>query len=206
MPSFDFEELSDAPLLRDAIYEGGPTQDFKYDPIPVLMKGSNVAGFRKKKHYAVLYTSGVEPNWPDNIDVASRTFTYHGDRRNADGDLHSTPGNKFLETQYQLYTSAQREQLLPTFIFRKANSRTPRAVQFIGLAAFGSSYVTASEVLSTYWCKVDDKQFLNYRVVYTILAEMFISRAWINDLLNGFLLTPNTPPLYRNFVETGMYG
>ena len=205
MPSFRFEELADAHLIRDAIYEGGPTQDVRYDPIPVLLKGGNVAGFRKKNHYAVLYTSGVEPNWPDRYDAVTKRFVYHGDRRNAEGDLHSKPGNKFLEAQYQFYASAQREQLLPTFIFKKAKSITPRAVQLLGLAAFGAAQVPASDVLSTYWCNVDGTQFLNYRVVYTILDEVFISRAWINDLLSGLVLTANTPKSYRTFVETGVY-
>jgi hypothetical protein len=96
MQRFSFEKLTDAHFVRNAIYEGGPTQDFKYDSIPILVKGSNVAGFRKKKHYAVLYTSGVEPNWPDNYDDVTCRFTYHGDRRSETGDLYSTPGNRFL--------------------------------------------------------------------------------------------------------------
>lgn len=205
MPRFTFDELENAHLIRNAIYEGGPTQDFKYDPIPVLVKGSNVAGFRKKKHYAVLYTSGVEPNWPDDYDVTSSRFTYHGDRRSDKGDLHSTPGNRFLAAQYQLYVARNRVDLLPTFIFRKVDGYTPRAVQFLGLAVWGGVNISDSDVLSTYWCRLDNSQFVNYRVIYTILNEEFISRQWINDLLNGVVLSENTPIMYRQYVELGVY-
>lgn len=205
MPRFLFEELENAHLVRNAIYDGGPTQDFRYDPIPVLMKGSNVAGFRKKKHYAVLYTSGIEPNWPDQYDEVSRRFVYHGDRRSEKGDLHSTPGNRFLDVQYQLFMTQQRGKLLPTFIFRKIEGYSPRAVQFLGLAVWGGVGVSNSDVLSTYWCRVDNRQFLNYRVIYTILNEDFISRSWINDLLNDTVISTNTPTSYKNFVEVGGY-
>lgn len=200
-----FEELENAHLVRNAIYDSGPTQDFKYDPIPVLMKGGNVAGFRKKKHYAVLYTSGIEPNWPDQYDEISRRFTYHGDRRSEKGDLHSTPGNRFLDAQYQLFITQQRVKLLPTFIFRKIEGYSPRAVQFLGLAAWGGVGISNSDVLSTYWCRVDNRQFLNYRVTYTILNEEFISRNWINDLLNDMVISENIPTSYKKFVETGEY-
>lgn len=205
MPRFLFEELADAHLVKNAIYEGGPTSDLKYDPIPVLMRGSNVAGFRKKRHYTVLYTSGIEPNWPDYYDEVRSKFIYHGDRRSEKGDLHSTPGNRFLDSQYQLFVMKKRSALLPTFIFRKIEGYSPRAVQFLGLAVIGGQGMNDSEVLSTYWCKLGDRQFLNYRVVYTILKVDFVSRKWINDLLNDDAMSLYMPDSYKKFVDFGIY-
>ena len=205
MPTFSFDELPTAHLIRNAIYEGGPTKDFSDDPIPPLVKGKNVGGFRKTGPYAVLYTNGIEPNWPDELSIDKRQFIYHGDRRKPDGDLHSTPGNRFLEAQYQFLSTKQRAKLLPTFIFQKANGSTPRAVQFLGLAIFGAANIPDSDVLSTYWCRLNDQKFLNYRVIYTILNEEFVSREWLTDVLNSTLLTVNTPVSYRKFVEGGEY-
>jgi hypothetical protein len=38
----------------------------------------------------VLYTSGAEPDWPDELDPYTGTFTYFGDNRSPGRELHDT--------------------------------------------------------------------------------------------------------------------
>jgi Restriction endonuclease AspBHI N-terminal len=58
------------------------------DPIDRLTGTGNAGGFRirnssARNHqaYGVLFSSGADPDWPDILDEATSTFTYHGDQR-----------------------------------------------------------------------------------------------------------------------------
>jgi len=46
---FTFEELGEAPLIIDAIYEGGKKGSFDDDPISKVLKVGNQADFRPAK-------------------------------------------------------------------------------------------------------------------------------------------------------------
>ena len=41
--------------------------------------------------FAVLYTSGNDPDWPDTLDTETGLFTYYGDNKTAGRALEDTP-------------------------------------------------------------------------------------------------------------------
>lgn len=105
MKRFHFDELGRAPLIIDAIYEGGSEKNVKDDPISRLLPGTgNLGGFRvasqaklgctyfqrrKCPAYVVLYTSKEEIEWPDYLDHTTGQFTYYGDNREPGHELPS---------------------------------------------------------------------------------------------------------------------
>jgi hypothetical protein len=88
-----FTELHDAEPTVDHVYEGGRAGNIGDDPIGALIhkvgeqRGvGNQGGFREAKssqgpRLVVLYTSGEEPDWPDELDAYEGTFVYYGDTR-----------------------------------------------------------------------------------------------------------------------------
>src|SRR3954453_13873542 len=78
---FSFGGLAQAPLVVDAVYEGGRAGTKADDPLAKLVPGcGNAGGFRpvgsKLKdplrlvvlRLVVLFTSGAHPDWPDALD------------------------------------------------------------------------------------------------------------------------------------------
>ena len=69
-----FDDLGTADLVVDAVYEGGTRGNAADDPISRLLPGSgNQGGFRAAgrgddKTFVVLYTSGEDSDWPDQLD------------------------------------------------------------------------------------------------------------------------------------------
>lgn len=65
---FKFDDLKNAPLIVDAIYEGGNVGNISDDPFSRLFDGiGNLGGFRvaynlitRKPAFIILYTSGQE--------------------------------------------------------------------------------------------------------------------------------------------------
>ena len=74
-----FEKLPTSDLHLDAVYLGGDQKNVKDDPLDPLVPGvGNQGGFRyvgspwkKTVRLSVLYTSGVEVDWPDSLDPLS---------------------------------------------------------------------------------------------------------------------------------------
>ena len=91
----DFRWLSDADLVVELVYEGGRRGTVADDPLAVLLPVGNQGGFRYRGSptrgdvkLVVLYTSGHNVDWPDELDVTTGTFTYYGDNRDPGSDLH----------------------------------------------------------------------------------------------------------------------
>jgi len=90
------EDLADADLIIDAVYEGGSAGHAADDPISKLLKGSgNQGGFRAagrgdQKKFVVLYTSGEDKDWPDRLDLNTGQFVYYGDNKTPGHELHDT--------------------------------------------------------------------------------------------------------------------
>ena len=113
----EFEFLSTADLIVDAIYEG--KSQHASDPISKLLPGcGNMGGFRlagkgQDKQFVSLFTTGQERDWPDRIDLNTGQFTYYGDNRTPGHELHETPlgGNRVLRRVFELLHSSppQRE-------------------------------------------------------------------------------------------------
>lgn len=106
-----FEDCSNANLIVDAVYEGGSAGNAGDDPISRLLPGAgNQGGFRAAgsgadKKFVVLYTSGADPDWPDELDASTGQFTYYGDNKRPGHDLHDTArgGNALLRHAFGLH-------------------------------------------------------------------------------------------------------
>src|SRR3954453_7784590 len=130
---FSFEGLAQAPLVVDAVYEGGSAGTKADDPLAKLVPGcGNAGGFRpvgsKLKdtlRLVVLFTSGAHPDWPDALDRETGLFTYFGDNRKPGKSLLNTPraGNAILEWSFAKARGsfADRLRVPPFFVFAKAN-------------------------------------------------------------------------------------
>src|SRR4051794_28913431 len=109
-PHVAFEDLASADLVVDAVYAGGTKGNTRDEPIARLIKGvGNQGGIRtagsptrQEVRLAVLYTTGMEVDWPDDLDLETGTFTYYGDNRRPGRDLHRTSkgGNAVLRDAF----------------------------------------------------------------------------------------------------------
>jgi Restriction endonuclease AspBHI N-terminal len=90
-----FEDLGSTDLIVDAIYDG-KDNSLASDPISRLLPGcGNMGGFRlagtgQDKQFVALFTTGLEKDWPDRIDLNTGQFTYYGDNRTPGHELHTT--------------------------------------------------------------------------------------------------------------------
>ena len=84
--SISFENLEDADLIVDCVYEGGTNKNMSDEVLHRLLpKCGTSSGFRKvsrnydhkKMAYVVLYTSMSELEWPDYLDKETGIFRYY---------------------------------------------------------------------------------------------------------------------------------
>ena len=209
---FSFDELKDADLIVDAVYKGGNFKDVRDDPLCKLMGCSNQGGFRivgnsetSEYKFAVLYSTLLDPDWPDGLDLENGLFVYYGDNKKPGHELHDTPkkGNKLLRFCFeQIHNKPpNRDRVPPFFVFTKGAQG--RDVIFNGLAVCGSQMTKPTEDLIAIWKSSNGRRFQNYRAVFTILNVPFISRVWINDLFAGKSLSENCPKAWRIWIESG---
>lgn len=157
----EFERLAAADLVLDCIYRGGAAGNASDDPLSKLLPGvGNQGGFRThgrtmtdSAKFVVLYTSGVEPDWPDALDPFTGAFTYFGDNRSPGRELHDTPkkGNLLLSRAFERAHGGRsgRDRVPPFLLFDKPG--TGRDVRFRGLLAPGSDRVSGEEDLVAVW-------------------------------------------------------
>lgn len=109
MDAIPFASLAAADLTLEAEYCGGTAGSVADDPIAVLLPVGNQGGFRYNGSPAggtvrlvVLYSSGVNPDWPDQLDPQNGTYTYYGDNRKPGQPLHKTQrlGNEILRATF----------------------------------------------------------------------------------------------------------
>lgn len=195
MKIYTFTELSNADLIIDAVYEGGNSGNAGDDPISKLIQGiGNMGGFRlagagTSKKLIVLYTSMEDGDWPDTLDTSKGQFIYYGDNKHPGHAIHDTPkkGNALLKI---LFDSIHNETLPrtlvpPIFIFVKYPTiGSSRSVQFKGLAVPGYPGLSATDDLVAVWKTTNGQRFQNYRAIFTILNIPFVSRTWMNSILN----------------------
>lgn len=192
--TISFDELDNADLTVEAIYLGGVQKNMGDDPLARLLPVGNQGGFRyrgspKKKsvQLVVLYTSGAEIDWPDNLDPQTAIFTYYGDNREPGRDLHDTArdGNLLLRNVFEAShgNASDRAAVPPFFLFERASPG--RAVRFRGLLAPGSATLSADDDLNAVWRNKHGLRFQNYRAKFCVLDAPNVSRQWINDLCAG---------------------
>lgn len=103
---FEFNELSDAKLIVDAIYKGGRAGNAADEPLTKIFNVGVSGGFRIHGSvepwdikYVVLYSSMDNLDWPDYLDLRNGLFFYFGDNKIPGNDLHDTnrKGNLILK-------------------------------------------------------------------------------------------------------------
>jgi hypothetical protein len=210
-----FDQLSDCDLVLERVYKGGAAGNTADDPLGRLLPGvGNQGGFRPMGRLSrdavrlvVLYTSGAEPDWPDELDPYTGAFTYFGDNRSPGRELHDTPkrGNLLLRTVFERAHTGQagRARVPPFLLFDKPG--TGRDVRFRGLLAPGSDRTSGEEDLVAVWRTTKGQRFQNYRARFTVLDAGSVTRSWIKELAAGEPLGPGCPPAWRSWVETGRY-
>ncbi len=128
-----FDQLTNADLLVERIYEGGRAGTVGDDPLAKLLPVGNQGGFRYKGSPAagrvrlvVLYTTGTEPSWPDVLDPYTGSFAYWGDNRSAGAGLRDTQrqGNRLLEHMFDRAAAGHvaRGSVCPVLLFEKAGT------------------------------------------------------------------------------------
>ncbi len=208
-PVISFENLADADLIVDAIYEGGRTGNFSDEPLARLLPVGNQGGFRYKLvdgrvALVVLYTTGGEVDWPDRLDPELGELTYFGDNRQPGSELHDTSrgGNRLLRDHFTwAYGTEDERKLVPPYLlFEKFGSG--RDVRFRGLLVPGSVRLRQSEDLVAVWRHIGGSRFQNYRATFTLIASPVLSRSWIRDILAGDALGNPCPPEWRTWVRS----
>jgi len=93
----DFQWLAGTDLTVECVYQGGKRGNAADDPLAALLPVGNQGGFRYfgsptkgTVKLVVLYTSGQNVDWPDELDPATGTFTDYGDNRTPGRELHDT--------------------------------------------------------------------------------------------------------------------
>jgi len=207
---FKFEELENADLVVDAIYEGGRSGNAGDDPLTKLLSVGNQGGFRQKGSleqliYCVLYSDLTNNDWPDELDYEMGQFIYFGDNRTPGQQLHDTSkkGNLILKNVFDDLHLNKRQKIPPFFIFTKTEAKG-RSVTFRGLGVPGSSQLSQTDDLVAIWKSIEGSRFQNYRSVFTILNEPVIKRSWLNSL-NSKSDAASIPESYRLWIEGGKY-
>ncbi len=207
---FRFDELDNADLVIDAIYEGGTSGNAGDDPISRLMGCGNQGGFRQKGSlddikYCVLYSELSNREWPDELNSERGQFIYFGDNKKPGHQLHETnkKGNLILKNAFDFLHLSNRNKIAPFFIFTKV-AGAGRAVSFRGLAVPGASNIAQTDDLVAVWKSIDGERFQNYRAVFTILNESVIKREWIAALQKGGA-TQDVPPTFSKWAIGGKY-
>ena len=209
-----FEDLADADLLVDAIYESNHDGQLTGEPIVKLLPGTgNMGGFRlcgkgEKRNWVVLFTTGRNKDWPDIFDPNLGKFTYYGDNKTPGHELHETKGNKVLKHAFtHIHTDdADRSKVPPFFIFeRRATANGTRSVQFKGLAVPGYPGLSATEDLVAIWKSSQGQRFQNYKAVFTILDTSNIKREWLRAIAKGERNSVTAPEAWTRWVKTGKY-
>lgn len=213
-PTVAFTDLPTADLHVGTRYLGGETTTFDSNALSKLLPVGNQGGIRfagsptkGTVRLCVLYTTGAEQEWPNEIDSSTGVLTYYGDNRSPGKDLHDTSrgGNLLLRDAFAASQgSAQdRLQVPPFLLFEKA---TPgRSVRFRGLVVPGVGTATSGEDLVVEPREKDGQKFYNYRASLTILDTNEVLRAWLDAVLAGEpTTTAGCPRAWQDWVETGI--
>lgn len=213
-----FANLQTSDLTLETVYLGGNQGNMGDDPIARLLPGAgNQGGFRplgsvlkKSVRAAVLYTTGEEIDWPDNLDPQTGIFTYYGDNKEPGrADLHDTSrnGNLLLRNTFEAAhaNAVARALVPPVLLFEKA--APGRAVRFRGLLAPGAATLGADDDLTAIWRSKKGQRFQNYQAKFTVLNTGRVTRAWFDDLVGGTAPTksPHCPDSWRGWVESRSY-
>jgi hypothetical protein len=213
---FPFDQLPTCDLVVDAIYEGGAAGHAGDDPIQRLLPGAgNSGGFRgpgtgPKRRFVVLYSSGEDGDWPDELDPNTGQFVYFGDNKRPGRLLHDPlcKGNSILKYAFENAhgNSDGRALVCPFLVFiKRPTENSSRSVQFKGLAVPGFPGHSMTEDLVAIWKSTSGQRFQNYRSVFTILDAAVVERRWLNTLSSSVASLETAPVAWRKWVTSGKF-
>ncbi|MEJ5040853.1 restriction endonuclease [Pseudomonas sp. B21-036] len=210
---FSLSELEGADLLIDACYAGSRKGNAGDEPLTHLLKVSNEGGFRirGKRDDPLLITlvsSLQDPDWPDELDLSTGTFTYYGDNKEPGRKLDQTKryGNNLLELIFESLHSGQRERIPPILVFTKAGNYRDKI--FRGLVVPGTIGSTHNDDLISVWHTSEGQRFQNYRATFTILDISKIPRAWLSDIINHSIRgidSKHAPKEWIDWTKSGRF-
>ncbi|MBM9838704.1 hypothetical protein JO861_19340 [Rhodococcus hoagii] len=208
--TIQFDRLTGADLHVGAIYLGGTEGNAADDPLAKLLPVGNQGGFRphgspkrKTVRLSVLYTSGAEKEWPDELDAGTGVFTYYGDNRKPGRDLLKTTrgGNILLRDTFDSARRGQEGRLSvpPFLLFEKAG--LGRGVRFVGLLAPHDPTPSVEDGLTIVRHRTKGQEFENFRARFTVLETKVVRHAWLKELLSGAATTgAECPDEWREWV------
>ena len=211
-------------LYVDAIYKADPHKgNMAAEVLSKLLGVKNQGGFRyrgktESPDLVVLFSSGEDIYWRDEIDNSLGLYLYYGDNNTPGRDLHKTNlhGNEILRYIFELAASDDvnaRRKIPPVLVFSKAGGRD---VKFLGLAVPGIKGKPMKDWLTAVWgCTVEGDRFQNYKAFFTILntssgsaAETGygINLAWLNDIENGKAYDSEYAPIeWKKYIKQKKY-
>ncbi len=211
-------------LYVDAIYKADPLKkNTSAEVLSKLMGVKNQGGFRYKgntasPHFVILFTSGEDIYWRDELDSSLGVLLYYGDNKTPGCDLHKTNlhGNEILRYIFELSSSDDlnlRKKIPPVFVFRKSSGRD---VKFLGLAVPGIKGKPKKDWLTAVWgCNKNGDRFQNYKSFFTILNThdgsqeekgFGINLAWLNDIESGKAYESMYCPIeWKKYIENKNY-
>lgn len=219
MKKYRFNELKEAPLIIDAIYQSGAEKNIKGEPLHVLLpRTSNQGGFRithrqdnmRLPAYVVIYTSLEELEWPDYLDSETGVFRYYGDNRKPGSELHATrkKGNSLLKDVFSWLNSTEEISKIPPFLIFKKTGES-RDVQFLGLAVPGNKNIPPDRDLISFWRSIDGQRFQNYEAYFTVLDTKgeSVSKEWLSKLVYDYENSLSlAPKVWKDFISRGRQG
>ena len=212
-------------LYIDAVYKSDPAaKNLKGEVLSKLLSVGTQGGFRFKgkvssPRLVVLFTSGEDIYWRDNLDSSLGIFLYYGDQKTPGKDLHETKlkGNLILKHVFDFACSEDletRKQIPPIFVFKKVHGRD---VKFLGLAVPGIQGKPQKDWLTAVWgADRSGNRFLNYKSFFTILDtskgcireknESGINLAWLTDIEAGRAYDSEYAPLeWKKYIDRKKY-
>ena len=212
-------------LYIDAVYKANPhVPNLGAEVLSKLLGVKNQGGFRylgptDSPQLVVLFTSGEDVYWRDDLDSSLGIFLYYGDQKIPGKELHDTNlnGNLILKHVFAFACSEEietRKKVPPIFVFKKSRGRD---VKFLGLAVPGIQGKPQKDWLTAVWgADHNGDRFLNYKSFFTILDtskgceaeknESGISLAWLNDIEVGNSFNSKYAPAeWRKYIERKKY-
>lgn len=203
---FEFTELTEAPLIPNAIYKGGQSKTIADDPISKLLNVGNAGGIRTKKsedgnvaYIVIISNSSSNAKYPNVFNESESILEYYGDQYVKDLDPLKTKanGNLRLKELFELVysTTYSYSQPYPIFYFEKVQN-SGRDHIFKGIAY---PFVENRELSDI--CKiVKYNDINNYIFKLTVGRVDEISRKWITDLKYNSKNHTNSPQTWKDFL------
>ena len=211
-------------LYVDAVYKADPSKkNLSSEVLSKLLGVKNQGGFRylgktETPNMVVLFSSGEDIYWRDELDTSLGIFLYYGDNKTPGNDLHKTNlhGNEILRYIFALAALDDfeaRKCIPPVLVFKKSGGRD---VKFLGLAVPGIKGKPSKEWLTAVWgCNKEGDRFQNYKSYFTILNTTSgsddeegygINLAWINDIEMGKAFDSiYAPTVWKNYIQKRKY-